>query len=86
MQFWMSIDNDRSAARAMVAQGMGSTYRLPFERFERYTPYGSAREVAEFIAKYVEAGARHVNLIPVQASPEENIERAMEVQAALRSL
>ena len=86
MQFWMSIDNDRSAARAMVAQGMGSTYRLPFERFERYTPYGSAREVAEFIAKYVEAGARHVNLIPVQASPEENIERAMEVQAALRGL
>ena len=86
MQFWMCVDDDRNAARAKVAQGMGSTYRLPFERFERYTPYGSAAQVAEFIAPYVEAGARHINLIPVQGSAEENIERAAEVQFALRAL
>ncbi len=86
MQFWTAIAPVRATAREMVAQGMGSTYRLPFERFERYTPYGSAREVAEFIAPYVEAGARHVNLIPVQGSPEENVDRAAEVQAELRAL
>jgi probable F420-dependent oxidoreductase len=86
MQFWMAVDPDREKARGMVAKGMESTYRLPFERFERYTPYGSAGQVAEMIAPYVEAGARHVNLMPVQGTPEENIERAAEVQAALHAL
>jgi hypothetical protein len=86
MQFWTSVAASREEARAQVARGMGSTYRLPFERFERYTPFGTAREVAEFIAPYVEAGARHINLIHVQATPEENIERAAEVRAALHEL
>ncbi|MFN0148246.1 MAG: LLM class flavin-dependent oxidoreductase [Dehalococcoidia bacterium] len=86
MQFWTAIDADRGRAREMVAKGMESTYRLPFERFERYTPYGRAKAVAEAIMPYVEAGARHVNLMPVQGSPEENIERAAEVQFALREM
>ncbi|MCC7364219.1 MAG: LLM class flavin-dependent oxidoreductase [Dehalococcoidia bacterium] len=86
MQFWTSVAESREEARAWVAAGMEGTYRLPFERFERYTPYGTAREVAQFIAPFVEAGARHVNLIPVQATPEENVERAAEVREELRAL
>ncbi len=86
MQFWTSVATERTAARALVARGMESTYRIGFERFERYTPYGSAREVAEFIATYVEAGARHINLILVQDSAEENIERGAEVREALLAL
>jgi probable F420-dependent oxidoreductase len=86
MQFWTAVDADRDVARANVAGGMESTYRLPFERFERYTPFGSARQVAEFIAPYVEAGARHVNLIPIQGSPEGNIEAARQVQEELAKL
>lgn len=84
MQFWMAAGADRDAARALVAQGMESTYRLPFERFERYTPFGTVEEVAAFIAPYVEAGCRHINLIPMQGSPEGNIEAALGVQEALR--
>ena len=86
MQFWMSVADSKEAARALVARGMQGTYKLPFERFEKYTPFGTAAQVAEFIAPFVEAGARHVNLIPVQGSPEENIERAAEVQVALGAL
>jgi probable F420-dependent oxidoreductase len=86
MQFWTAVDPDRDVARANVAAGMESTYRLPFERFERYTPFGTPREVAEFIAPYVEAGARHVNLIPIQGTPEGNIEAARQVQDELASL
>ncbi len=86
MQFWTSVAGDRAAARALVARGMEATYRLPFERFERYTPFGTAREVAEFIWAFVERGARHVNLITTQATPEEAIERAAEVRAALHEL
>lgn len=86
MQFWMSVAATRGAARATVSEGMEGMYRLPFERFERYTPFGTAREVAEMIMPYVEAGARHINLLPVQGSPDEVIERAAEVRAALHAL
>jgi probable F420-dependent oxidoreductase len=86
MQFWTAVDRDRDRARANVAAGMESTYRLPFEKFERYTPFGTAAEVAAFIAPYVEAGARHVNLIPMQGSPEANIDAARQVQEALGEL
>jgi probable F420-dependent oxidoreductase len=86
MQFWTSISGDRDEARALVSVGMEGMYRLPFDRFERYTPFGTAREVADFLAPYVEAGARHLNLIPVQASQEESVERAAEVRAALREV
>ena len=86
MQFWTSVADSRDEARAVVAEGMEGTYRLPFERFEKYTPYGTAREVAEFIARYVEAGARHINLIATQATPEEAVERAAEVRQTLHEL
>ncbi|MGE5595090.1 MAG: TIGR03619 family F420-dependent LLM class oxidoreductase [Hyphomicrobiales bacterium] len=86
IQFWTSVASDSGAARAAVAKGMEAMYRLPFERFERYTPSGTAAEVAEFIAPYVEAGARHVNLIAVQSSAEEVVDRAVEVRAALHRM
>jgi probable F420-dependent oxidoreductase len=86
MQFWTAVHPRRDSARAMVAAGMESTYRLPFERFERYTPFGSAREVASFVVPYIEAGARHINLILTQATPEENIERGAEIKAELANL
>lgn len=86
MQFWTSVHKDSAAAREAVARGMRSTYKLGFEKFERYTPFGRAREVAEYIAPYVEAGAAHINLIPVQSSPDEVMERGAEVRAELREL
>ena len=86
MQFWMSVGDSREAARAWVSKGMEATYRLPFERFERYTPFGSANEVADAIMPFVEAGARHINLLPVQASPEELVDAAAAVREALRKI
>lgn len=86
MQFWTSVDATRDVARALVAAGMEGTYRLPFERFERYTPFGSARQVAEFVAPFVEAGCRHFNFITVQDSPAEVVERTAEIRAELHAL
>lgn len=86
MQFWTSVAKDRDTARALVAEGMEGTYKLPIERFERYTPYGTAQEVAEFLVPFVEAGARHINLITVQETDEERVERAAEVREALIEL
>ncbi len=86
MQFWTGVGSDRAEVRSLVSDRMEAMYGLPFERFERYTPIGTAREVAEFILPYVEAGARHINLVPVQGSPEENIERSAEVREELLAL
>jgi probable F420-dependent oxidoreductase len=84
IQFWTAVSHDTSSARERVSRGMEAMYRLPFERFERYTPFGPPDAIAEFVAPYVEAGARHINLIPAQSTSEENVERAAEVQQALR--
>lgn len=86
MQFWTSIADSKEAARDVVGHRMAGMYKLPFEQFERYTPYGTAKQVAEFIAPYAEVGARHVNLITVQGSIEEEAERAAEVQQELAAL
>ncbi len=85
MQFWMGVDDDREKARAKVAERMAATYHLPFERFERYVPYGSPGEIADAIVPYLEAGATHVNLQPAESSPQKAIEAALRVTEAIRA-
>ena len=63
---------------------MESLYRLPFERFERYAPSGTADDIAAYVRPYVAAGARHLNLAPVAATPEAAIDAAGEVAELLR--
>ncbi len=86
MQYWTSVAAEKTAAREAVAERMEKSYRIPFERFERYTPYGTAAEVAAVIAPYLEVGVKHINLITVQATPEESIERSAEIQGELAAL
>ena len=49
---------------------MEAFYQLPFERFERYCPYGTAEDVADFLTRYVDAGCTEFNLFP--QSPDED--------------
>lgn len=85
MQFWMGVDKDKAAARDKVAASMTAFYRLPFEAFEKYTPYGTPREIAEFIAPYVEAGCRWLNLV-VADRAEATLEQAVAVRDELRKM
>jgi alkanesulfonate monooxygenase SsuD/methylene tetrahydromethanopterin reductase-like flavin-dependent oxidoreductase (luciferase family) len=64
MQVWCGLADSKEAARACLAPAMEAFYRLPFERFERYCPYGTADDVAGFLAPYVAAGCTEFNLIP----------------------
>jgi alkanesulfonate monooxygenase SsuD/methylene tetrahydromethanopterin reductase-like flavin-dependent oxidoreductase (luciferase family) len=64
MQVWCGLADSRKAARACLAPAMEAFYQLPFERFERYCPYGTADDVAEFLAPYAAAGCTEFNLIP----------------------
>jgi hypothetical protein len=85
MQVWMGIDEDLSQARAKVAGSMEAFYRVPFERFEKWTPFGPPAAIAEFLAPYVEAGCGWFNFVIADA-PDATLERAIAVRDALRRI
>ena len=82
MQVWCGLAGTRQAARACLAPAMEAFYGLPFERFERYCPYGTPEDVAEFLAPYAAAGCTEFNLIP--QSPDQD--QAIAGTAAVRKL
>jgi hypothetical protein len=56
---------------------------VPFERFEKYSPYGTPEAVAEALAPYRDAGCRLFNLMPVAASTETGIAAVAEIKRLL---
>lgn len=84
MQVWCGLAGSKAAARACLAPAMEAFYQLPFERFERYCPYGTAEDVAEFLARYAAAGCTEFNLIPQSPDPDEAIAGAAAVRTLLQ--
>ena len=58
-------------------------YQMPYERFEKYAPYGSAAEVADFLAGYADAGCQVFNIMPVAESDEAGIDAVAEIRQRL---
>jgi len=85
VQLWVGIDDDRDRARARLAKGMESFYRVPFEKFEKYSPYGTPEQVADAIAPYVEAGCRFFNLMPVAADDATGIDAVAQIREHLQA-
>ena len=86
LQLWHSVDDDPDAARQRLARRMEGFYQIPYERFERYSPYGPPEAIAEFLAPYLEAGCSHLNLLCIQSNPGEMVQAALAVKDALRKL
>jgi alkanesulfonate monooxygenase SsuD/methylene tetrahydromethanopterin reductase-like flavin-dependent oxidoreductase (luciferase family) len=82
---WCGFAADRRVARSLVAPTVEGLYQMPFERFERYVPYGRPEDVAEAARPYIEAGVGHVLLSPLAADPEEALAGAATVRQMLRS-
>ena len=64
LNVWCGFASTHESARAPLAAQMQDFYQMPFEPFERYSPYGTPEEVAEFLSPYVESGCRRFNVIP----------------------
>ena len=62
---------------------MQAFYQIPFERFEKYSPYGTPAEVAAFLRAYVDAGCTSFNLIPQSPDPAVALAGAAEVKRLL---
>lgn len=86
LQLWYAVDDDPEEARRLLARRMEGFYQIPYERFERYSPYGRPEEIAQFLAPYLEAGCRHVNLVGAQRSQDEVVQAALAVRDALAKL
>jgi alkanesulfonate monooxygenase SsuD/methylene tetrahydromethanopterin reductase-like flavin-dependent oxidoreductase (luciferase family) len=83
IQIWIGIDADRARARERLAKAMTAMYRIPYERFEKYSPYGTPAEVADFLAPYVDAGCREFNLMAVAENTETSIDAVAEIRRRL---
>lgn len=83
MTFWCGFGANAEEARDRVAPVMEGLYRIPFASFERYVPRGTAAQVAEFAAPYMEAGCTTFNFIPFATSSEAAIDAVAEVRQIL---
>ncbi len=86
LQLWHAVDDDRERAKQRLARRMEGFYKIPYERFERYSPAGRPEDIAAFLGPYIEAGCTHVNLLAVQPSPSEVVDSALAVREALRKV
>jgi alkanesulfonate monooxygenase SsuD/methylene tetrahydromethanopterin reductase-like flavin-dependent oxidoreductase (luciferase family) len=83
LQLWVGFGASRAQARKRVGAAMQAAYALPFERFERYVPYGPPEAVAEALSPYLAVGCRRFNFVPEADSLEAAVEAVAEVKALL---
>ena len=84
LQLWLGASSSPAEGRSHVAAAMERFYRMSFEPFERYTPCGTAEDIAEFLQPYVDAGAATLNLTPCGPDRATEIETVAEVKQLLR--
>ena len=85
LNVWCGFGRTREAAREHVAGQMREFYQMPFEPFERYSPYGTPQDVAEFLTHYVDAGCSVLNVIPCASDDDSAIAAVGEVRALLNA-
>ncbi|HVH18163.1 MAG TPA: LLM class flavin-dependent oxidoreductase [Myxococcota bacterium] len=83
LQIWVGVDGDRARARERLAKRMQGLYKIPYERFEKYSPYGTPAEIADFIAPYAEAGCTSFNVMAVGESSEACVDGVAEIKERL---
>jgi alkanesulfonate monooxygenase SsuD/methylene tetrahydromethanopterin reductase-like flavin-dependent oxidoreductase (luciferase family) len=83
LNVWCGFAATREDAREPLATAMQAFYQMPFEPFERSSPFGTPEQVAEFLEPYVEAGCSTFNIIPCARDDDEAIAAVAEVRAFL---
>jgi alkanesulfonate monooxygenase SsuD/methylene tetrahydromethanopterin reductase-like flavin-dependent oxidoreductase (luciferase family) len=82
LNVWCGFATTHEAAREHLATQMQNFYQMPFEPFERYSPFGTPEDVAEFLRPYIDAGCSTFNVIPCAADDD----RAIAAVGKLRAL
>ncbi len=82
-QPWVGFGVDADAARVAVARPVEAMYRLPFDRFDRYSPHGTPQQAADALRPYVERGVTSFN---IAAQSDDGWQRAVDGVAQVRDL
>ena len=85
-QISVGIGSDPDEGRIHVAGAMQRFYRMPFEPFARFTPCGTAEQIAAELAPFVEAGAVDLNIKPCAATPLAELDAVAEIKQLLASV
>ncbi len=86
LQLWGMFDDDLAVALPTIAERIEATYRVPFERFERYTVYGDTEMWVDRLREYAQAGVRHFNLVLAGGDRTAQLARiALEVMPRLQA-
>lgn len=83
LNVWCAVDPSRARAQGDLAAAMQAFYGLPFSTFEKWSPAGTAEEVADFLHPYLAAGCTIFNLIMTGPSAEANIDAAADIRSRL---
>ena len=83
LNVWCGFGATRETARGLLASQMQRFYQMPFEPFERYSPYGTAEHIAEFLGPYIDAGCSTFNVIPCADDDESAIAGVSELRTLL---
>ena len=83
LNVWCGFGPTREAARGPLAAQMQRFYQMPFEPFERYSPYGTPEHIAEFLTPYIDAGCSAFNVIPCAEDDESAIAGVGELRTLL---
>jgi alkanesulfonate monooxygenase SsuD/methylene tetrahydromethanopterin reductase-like flavin-dependent oxidoreductase (luciferase family) len=79
------VDEDAGRAREQADAHLRGQYGMPLDRVERWTAFGPAAAVAEFLEPYTRIGVSEILLLPLGSRPLEQIERLAEVSGAIGS-
>lgn len=83
---WCGLGTDPSTSRQQVAAAMEHLYQVPFDRFERYVPCGTASHIADHLLPYVDAGIDDVVVIGVADDHDALIDITAEIRSRLDEL
>ncbi len=83
LNVWCGVGETAEEARRYLAPAMEAMYQIPFESFEKWSPYGRPEDIAEFLSPYADAGCAHVNLIIQGRSGDAQLEGAAAVRELL---
>lgn len=86
LNVWAGFDQNEATAKQHVAAEMQRLYKVPFEKFEKYTPYGTPEKVAEFLAPYVENGCKYINIGACAGSDQHAVEAVSQVSELLQRM
>jgi hypothetical protein len=83
LQLWAGFSAARAEAREQLSMTMEAADVLPFERFERYVPYGPPEAIAEALVPYLAVGCQRFNFVPETTSLTDAMDAVAEVKALL---